>query len=369
MLNKKIIVLSGANITSGGPLTIFNDALTSLSLNKDCEIFAIVGNSKLFYKSDNIVFIELPNYKRLIFLKFFYEYFYYRIISRKIKPDIWISLNDFTPSVKAGNIFTYFHNASIFFRIEASDFKFSRRVIFQKYYYSLFLKFNIKKNKKFIVQQQWIAHKIHEKYNLPIQQLLLFKPNVIIENPFSTSNKLLAENNNSKFILFYPTRAYGYKNVEMICEAMRELYVSGYSQDIELRLTLWEDENAYTRYLKKKYNELDIVWIGPLSKSEVEDNYKEASALVFPSRLETWGLPLTEFSKYRKPIFAIDLEYVHETMQGYPYLSLFKSNDVHKLAELLTKAIDQQVIPYCSLSKIDNNSIHRITTWEELLII
>lgn len=370
MLNKKRIVLSGANITSGGPLTIFNDALRELSQNESCEIIAVVGNKNIFYKSENISFIELPNYKKFIPLKFYYEYFYFKSLSRKIIPYVWISLNDFTPNVSAKSVFTYFHNASIFFKIEWSDFLFSRRVIFQKMYYSLFLRFNIHKNKKFIVQQNWIGKNISAKYDLSLNQILVFKPNGIIDEKHEDLKlKNIGENQNDKFILFYPTRAYGYKNIEIICDALDNLWYRYSIKNIELRLTVKEDENHYTKYLKRKYKQLKIVWLGAISKEEVENNYRESSVLVFPSRLETWGLPLSEFATYKKPIFAIDLGYVYETLQGYPYLAFFKPKDVNRLTELLKDSIANISVQYYKFSEHENNDIDTIKSWEKLLEI
>lgn len=370
MSNKKKIVLSGANITSGGPLTIFNDALSQMSKIENCEIIAVVGDKNIFDKLENVSFIEIPNYKKFILLKFYYEYFYFKIISRKINPDVWISLNDFTPNVLAKSVFTYFHNASIFFKIECADLLFSRRVIFQKIYYTLFLKFYIHKNKRFVVQQNWIGKGISNKYNLPLNQILLFKPiGIITQNQDELKIGLTNEDQNGKFILFYPTRAYGYKNIEIICDALDILWRNYSIKNIELRITLDEGENSYAKFLKKKYRQLPIVWLGAISREEVESNYKDTSVLVFPSRLETWGLPLTEFAKYKKPVFAIDLGYVHETLQGYPYLAFFKPNDVNRLVELLKDSIDKKDVAYYRFSEYQNNDIESVKSWEELLEI
>ncbi len=367
-MSKRKIVLSGANITSGGPLTIFNNALYELSEIPDCEITAIVGDCTPFYKTKTINFIELPNYKKFIFLKFYYEFVFYKKLSKQMNVDVWISLNDFTPNVVAENLFTYFHNASIFFNIKWSDAFFSRRVIFQKIYYKIFLRFNIKKNKKFIVQQDWIAKNIHSLYKLPIEQILEFRPNNSIEHKFD--NPLLGKNNerlSDKYILFYPTRAYGYKNIEFICEALKIVLIDSTIKNIELRITINENENNYSRFLRKKYSELPIVWLGVLTREEVESNYLEANALVFPSRLETWGLPLSEFSRYNKPIFAIDLEYVYETLYNYPYLAIFNANDYSKLAELIKQNIRKQDISYFVFEKKLSEDFCNINTWKALL--
>lgn len=368
---KKTVVLSGANITSGGPLTIYNSALIEFSKLSDYKIIAIVNNKSFFYKSDNISFVEVPQYKKFILFKFYFEYIYFKKISKNINADVWISLNDFTPNVSVKKLFTYFHNASIFFNIERSDFLFSRSVIFQKIYYTIFLQFNILKNKKFIVQQNWIGEKISLKYNLPLSQILVFKP-------FNFENKLLNVDENVEvkkdaidtFILFYPTRAIGYKNIELICEVLNVLYYKYSITDIELRITVLKDQNSYTKYLNKKYDKLNIVWLGAISKEEVESNYKIANILVYPSRLETWGLPLSEFSRYNKPIFAIDLEYVYETIGNYPYLVIFKPDDIMGLALLIKDLIEEKKLNYFNFEKLDiGNNIKSINTWKEILDI
>ncbi|WP_347052927.1 glycosyltransferase [Flavobacterium olei] len=368
---KKTVVLSGANITSGGPLTIYNSALIEFSKLSDYNIIAIVNDSSFFYKSDNISFIEIPQYKKFILFKFYFEYIYYKKISKKINADVWISLNDFTPNVSVKKLFTYFHNASIFFNIKRSDLLFSRSVIFQKIYYTIFLRFNIFKNKKFIVQQNWIGKKISLKYNLPISQILIFKP-------FNFEDKLIdvVENVELKketidtFVLFYPTRAIGYKNIELICEALNVLYYKYSIIDIELRITVLQDQNSYTKYLKKKYDKLKIVWLGSISKEEVESNYKIANVLVYPSRLETWGLPLSEFSRYNKPIFAIDLEYVYETVGNYPYLVIFNPDDIMELALLIKNLIEKKKLNYFNFDNLNiANNINSINSWKEILDI
>lgn len=369
MLDKKTIVISGANITSGGPLTIYNDALKEFSGISDFNIVAIVNNDTLFYKANNIRFISIPTYKKFIFLKFYYEYIVYNKISRKIKPAIWISLNDFTPNVVVERLFTYFHNASIFFNINFSDYLFSRSIIFQKMYYSIFLRFNLFKNTKFIVQQNWIGKKIHKKYTLPLNKLLIFKP-FVVNNNIDRDFKIfeISEKKTNDFILFYPTRAIGYKNIELICDALIILSDMYSIKNIELRITINENQNNYSKFIKKKYNKLRIVWLGSISREEVEYNYSETSILVYPSRLETWGLPLSEFTKYNKPILAIDLEYVYETVYNYPYVVFFKANKPNELALLIKALITKNKMNYFDFSKCSiNNEINSISSWKELL--
>jgi glycosyltransferase involved in cell wall biosynthesis len=57
--------------------------------------------------------------------------------------------------------------------------------------------------------------------------------------------------------------------------------------------------------------------------------------VLFPSRLETWGLPLTEFSSTQKPIFAADLPYAYETLGGHHKAYFFNPTDATQLARMI----------------------------------
>ena len=45
--------------------------------------------------------------------------------------------------------------------------------------------------------------------------------------------------------------------------------------------------------------------------------YRQCDALVFPSYIETFGLPLLEAALVGMPIIAADLPYAHEVLDGY----------------------------------------------------
>ena len=85
--------------------------------------------------------------------------------------------------------------------------------------------------------------------------------------------------------------------------------------------------------------------------------------------METWGLPLSEFTKYNKPIIAVNLEYIKETLSDYPYIALFDSGDVNKLVEILTNLIENKVVSYSTLPKNNRGLFKSIESWEAILSI
>ena len=62
--------------------------------------------------------------------------------------------------------------------------------------------------------------------------------------------------------------------------------------------------------------------------------------MVFPSKLETWGLPISEAKRYNKPLLLANLPYAHETVGNYDKVSFFPANDASALADLMQEIIE-----------------------------
>ena len=65
--------------------------------------------------------------------------------------------------------------------------------------------------------------------------------------------------------------------------------------------------------------------------------YKSCDALVFPSYIETYGLPLIEAASLGVPIIAADLPYAREVLEGYDGVTFVSHDDVSGWAEAISK--------------------------------
>ena len=126
--------------------------------------------------------------------------------------------------------------------------------------------------------------------------------------------------------------------MEQILEAARSLEGSGFSL-FELWLTMNGSETPYAAKMRSKYSNLTTVrWLGLLPRTEVMRLYAETDCLLFPSKLETWGIPITEFAATGKPILAADLPYAHETVGDYEKAAFFPIGNSVALADMMRKA-------------------------------
>jgi glycosyltransferase involved in cell wall biosynthesis len=338
---KKInIVISASNISSGGPLTIFNYFLLSFNDRvNDFNIIAFVNNKNHFPNYTNITFIELKWYKKFIPLKFFYEYLYYYLYSKKNIIDLWISLSDCNPNVIAKTRVSYFHNAIPSHSFSLIEIWYSLKLFFQKYYSKYFYKINIQKNKYIIVQQSWFREYISKEFNYKISNIIVFPPKYFV----TKTNCNVKHENKHTFVC--PTKAVYYKNNEIILNAFSKMDENIREKSI-LYITLNGRENRYIKKLYKKYGHLEnINWIGQLTFDKMKSIYAKSNTLIFLSKLESWGLPLTEAATFDLNIIAPNLPYAYETISGYEKVLFINPDDLNNLKEtilsfILNKKVD-----------------------------
>ena len=63
--------------------------------------------------------------------------------------------------------------------------------------------------------------------------------------------------------------------------------------------------------------------------------YENSDAIIFPSQLESWGLPISESIQFKKIIFLPDLEYSRETCGNYDNAIFFSSGSYLELRNKL----------------------------------
>ena len=343
-LKKKIIIISGINFFEGGPLHILKDNLKYANdcLSFDYEIIALVHKINLFNYSEfnKVSFIEFPKSRKSYLIRLYYEYYYFKKLSQKLKPYLWFSLHDITPNVNAEIRAVYCHNPTPFKTKSIKDLFFQHTIFFFSFFYKLIYRINIKKNDFVIVQQVWLKNEFINSFDLDINSLLVCYPD--FKKKISTC---LNENNEKKgiktnFIFFYPALSRPFKNFEVIGEALKILEKSEITS-LQVLITINGNENNYSKYIFNKYKHLkNLKFLGMLSFEEVNELYKVSDALLFPSTIETWGLPISEFKTFNKPIILSRLPYAFETIGQYDKALFFDPLNARELAEKMSSLIN-----------------------------
>lgn len=317
MSDKEKIVISGVNIRKGGTLTIMRGFLKWLSeseLADRYEIVAIVHSRSLF-TYEKIRYVEFPDSIRNWGRRLHYEYRHFRRLSEELgEVALWLSLHDTSPRVKARVKAVYCQTSYPFYRFRWRDFAMDYKIPLFSMFTRFVYKFNSDSTDRFIVQQKWMLEALAETINQPLGKFILFPPTKPEVNPAEGETAPARED---VPLFFFPSTPDCHKNFESLLEAARLLEKRIGKGKFKVKITITGEENKYARWLREKWGSVDSVdFCGFLSRKELFSTYQKADCLIFPSLIESWGLPISEFLPYKKPMILGDLPYAHETALG-----------------------------------------------------
>lgn len=358
---KQKLVISAINLTEGGPLSVLDDCIAEAVplLKEEWELIILV-NKKSLLKTDDVTVIEFPLSKKSWLFRIYYEWWYFQWLSRKIKPDVWLSLHDMTPWVKANRQAVYCHNPAPFYRMSLSEVFLEPKLLLFNLFYEYLYKVGIQRNNYIIVQQQWLRQEFKKLFSVS---------NVVVAHPVVSVEKKINKNPsiNNKIIFFYPALARVFKNIELICEAVKLLNQQGIL-NFEVRLTLHGKENRYAAMLFKRYGNIrGVNFIGRQTREEMNNQYTQSDCVLFPSLLETWGLPISEAKAFNKPLLVSELPYAHETVGEYDKVNFINPHDNREWANKM-KSIITGAPAFKSVSMTTPEAPYA-QNWRELLLL
>ncbi|EID0495876.1 glycosyltransferase [Escherichia coli] len=338
---KKKIIVSAVNLTLGGTLTVVRELLNELDRRTDVSVIALVHDKKLFESFKHVKLIAVPTVKKSWIKRLWFEFFISNFLSKRLLPDYWLCMHDISAKISHGKQFVYCHNPSPFYkkRVRAKDLYFDWKFFLFNFFYGTLYRINIKSNYTVFVQQSWIAEQFKDKYK--ITNVKVVRPYIDKQDKIDNVWQFTCPEN-GKIKVFYPSIPRVFKNFEVILQVAKDLE---YTDRIEFILTFDGSENKYSKSLYEKYKDLkNTKFIGVQSKDEMEKLYSEVDIVCFPSKLETWGLPITEAKSYKLPLILADLPYAYETLGTYNKVVFFPPEDAIALKEIFIKIISNQSV-------------------------
>jgi glycosyltransferase involved in cell wall biosynthesis len=359
---KKKIVISAINSFGGGVLSVVQDCLQEMIkiYGDKIEIIALVYDKSLI-GIEGVTYLEFPKARSKWVERLYLEYVYFYQFSKKVKPDIWLSLADVTPRVEAPIRAVYCHNLAPFYKTTWKDTKFDPVLAIYHYIFKYIYRANIKKNKYVIVQQQWLRNEFERMFK--IKNVLVAYPNVHIPKNYPLIEQKTPDTK-QRHVFFYPSIPRVFKNFEIIAEAAELLIEKGIT-NFEIVFTFNGTENSYAKSIYKKYSKLNqLTFSGELNRKQVFEYYQQADAIIFASKTETWGMGISEGIIFKKPILAIDLPYARETAGDYSKITFFEPNAPESLAIFMSQLIHNQLI--YGKNKAVNPPAPFAKNWQEL---
>ncbi len=282
------------------------------------------------FSTENIKINYEPYPKKSLLHKFLFENSLLPKILKGSKVDAYLSLQNIGLSRIEIPQFTLVHQGLLLENLKLNELEYKNNIKY-KLIMKWTLKWQVKKITGIIVQTKWMMQAIKKDFN--------YKGNIKVIRPKTkdiTSNiDSLEEEVTNKFKtnsikLFYPTNEEKYKNNTRLINAIRK-YNEENERKVTLYLTTEGEDEKYIKYLSK------------VPYGGIYNIYKMSDALIFPSLVESLGLPILEAKQSNIDLILADLPYGREV--GGESAVFFNPRDITDIVEKIKEYIN----------KIDNN--------------
>ncbi|MGB5085209.1 MAG: glycosyltransferase family 1 protein [Methylocystis silviterrae] len=154
------------------------------------------------------------------------------------------------------------------------------------------------------------------------------------------------------------------KGYPIALEAFERLWLRG----VDARYVIigragWQSDALAHRIKQHQEFGRRLLWLENASDADLRHCYTHACALVYPSMIEGFGIPLVEAGRYGLPVIASDLPVFHETGGDHVrYFNLLDSIDLaDKIEKLYREPIEKEKMPIYSWDDSARNLVNLIS--------
>lgn len=320
------IVVNDIAASSGGALTILESFYRcARDFGGDHEWVFLLGND-LVEETENIRTVVLPRVKGSWPRRLAFDLLSGRRLIRSLRPDVIFSLqNTYTYGLACPQV-VYVHQPLPFQR--AKDFSLLRRdersLAIYQHVIGAIIKQSIRRADHVIVQTNWVRDAILDQVGIARDRVTSVLPDLEDLSRYKHEGPL------DTAAFFYPTSSTIYKNNECVYAACRLLREQGVH------------EFTVTMTLDGPVAEPNINLIGRVPRKQVLKTLSR-STLVFPSYIETYGLPLAEARAVGSIVLAADLPYAREVLDSYCNAYFFDPASPDQLAALMRRVTTKSI--------------------------
>lgn len=334
---KSIIVLATATRTSGSYM-IYKQFISYLATyKKDNRYFIFVDPNMDQPKIEGVEYIHETDHswRRRFFMdnKGFQD-----ILDRKgICANLIVSFQN-TAMVTDLPQILYYHTSLSFYPNKWNPFLASERVMFlYKHIFPFFVRRTLNKHTHVVTQIPFIKKAFMKQHKWPEDRMHVMFPDLESINIDTYPAEPFSPN---EFHFIYPATPFPFKEHKTIIEAINLLMIqkSDIANRIRVHFTITRENAPHVALLVDKYRLQNLVIFENVIKHDrLMSMYKSSCALLYPSTIETLGLPQIEAAKFGLPIVATDLEYSKEVLSGYEGVVHINSFDYQAWADEIEK--------------------------------
>ncbi len=298
MVKNKSFIFYAPNVYTGGGLILLKSLLNNYSLKVPLKVFLDlrVANLIKLPASSHVHWVKPSIFSRLAAE--------WKLFLTAKKIDTVLCFSSVPPLFRnAGYVFVFHQNLIL---LKKSTLRFFSFIKESKFIFLRFFSYIFQSNvQEFIVQTQHMEKAVQNFYRQKTKVRTI---------PFLDSISLsLSSNKRENFV--YIADGGEHKNHRRLLKAWSLLGKQGHKPT--LLLTLGPQDKALISEVNSlcRNEGLEIYNKSQIENKEVLEIYKNSRALIFPSLLESLGLPLVEASQIGLPIIASELDYVREVCE------------------------------------------------------
>lgn len=338
------IVVNDIAASEGGGLTILRQLYEHIVNTNDKNEWIFLLSKAYLEERGNIRVVVCEKVKRNRINRLRFDYIYGKRFISSFSPDVVFYLqNTLVHGIKVPQI--VYMDQSIPFQ-DVKKFSFFKKEEFPyAVYQHLIGKLNFKackKADKIIVQTDWLKDAIIEKCHVDKEKIYKVYPDVSMQECYLNTAEIREVNR-----FFYPASDAIYKNQKCISEALDCI-----EDDVKMFLTL--DKTSHSK----------CIALGRLSQEEVY-KYMQDCVLVFPSYIESYGLPLEEAKMVGTIILAADTPFAREILDTYKNAYFFEPFAPRELAQLMGKIMKREIVQQSNSIKVQKSE----KGWQEIIRI
>lgn len=314
------IVVSTAAARTSGALTIYNQFLTHLRERRDGNRYLLFVDREMPQPAmDGVEYadVDLRSWSRRIL----FDASGCRELceARGVRPDVLVSLQNTGVRYPGVPQVIYYHNSLPFYPRRWNPLRREERPLFlYAWMYPLFVRASLPAGADVVVQIPFIRRGFVRRYRWPAERIHVLFPDVEEVEP-STVADYPFEPGCAHFV--YPAQDFAYKEHRTLLEALKVIRRSQPELAARIRIHLTVAEGQNRRFEAAAATGgvgMCFVRHGYVSHDELLSMCKSAHGLLFPSTVETLGLPLLEAASLGTAVVAADLDYAHEVLGDYP---------------------------------------------------
>ena len=347
----KTVIINASAIDGSGALVLLKslvEYLEKMESNNNYILFTCLEQEFKYCRHINVIIVNAKSWiKRIAWDNGGLRSW---CLKMDITPNLIVSMQNTCTKFPGIPQLVYFHQAIAILPYKWNPLHADERLFFL---YATFYPFFVNMNNgmaDYVVQLPYLKKLLCKRIpSISFSRIHVIPPDGPNMNIAIIKNAKLFKDKRKVFL--YPATELCYKNHQLLLDA-----IVGMDQNerdlIRLVFTV-KAEGRIAQEVQRLGLKDVITCIGDRPYAELLGLYQDCHGMLFPSRIESYGMPLVEASCFGLPILVSDLPYAHEVLNGYKNTKYLIPDNSMEWKNAIIRCLDSTKLE-CKLVREEN---------------